>query len=272
MGTTSLLKRVLLALLSFFALVGVAFTLVWVAMEFKLLNVRGSTSERNSFFTGAAYVGTQAVPCFDPSCEWQNSAEWSVVRAGLQKDSAVINRVASETGVPARIIAAAVIPEQLRFFTSEREMFKQVFEPLKILGSMSQFSLGVSGIKQETAIDIERRLLPEDARLITYPTNSTPQSVLFERLTDPHDHYYSYLYTALFIKEVSAQWAYAGTPISNRPAILATLFNIGFENSHPNPAPQAGGAIITVNNTDYPFGTLAGLFYDSNELVTELPK
>ena len=113
MGTTSLLKRVLLALLSFFALVGVAFTLVWVAMEFKLLNVRGSTSERNSFFTGAAYVGTQAVPCFDPSCEWQNSAEWSVVRAGLQKDSAVINRVASETGVPARIIAFAVKPEVL---------------------------------------------------------------------------------------------------------------------------------------------------------------
>ncbi len=55
------------------------------------------------------------------------------------------------------MIASVVVPEQTRFFTSNREVFKRYFEPLKILGSLSQFSLGVSGIKEDTAIQIENQ-------------------------------------------------------------------------------------------------------------------
>ena len=53
------------------------------------------------------------------------------------------------------MIVATVAPEQIRFFTSNRESFKKYLEPLKILVSLSKFSLGVSGIKQETANKIE---------------------------------------------------------------------------------------------------------------------
>lgn len=251
-----MVKKVLYGIILLFALIGLVFTAVFVAMRFDLLNVRGTIDERNDFFGDVLGVDTCAVEV----CAWQDTPEWATVREGLRKDADVLTRVSVETGVPARLIAAVVVPEQLRFFTSEREVYKQVFEPLKILGSLSQFSLGVSGIKQETATEINRRR----GELVE------PQ-VLYTQLTDPKDHYYSYLYTALFIKQIVGEWAAAGHPIDTEPAIIATLFNIGFENSHPNPTPQVGGAQIEVGGTVYTFGELAGSFYHSAELNDVLP-
>jgi hypothetical protein len=116
----------------------------------------------------------------------------------------MIHDVATKVGVSPRMIAAAVTPEQLRYFTANRESFKRYFEPLKILSSLSKFSLGVSGIKQETAADIERYANdptsvfypgPGLAELIAYAPETNHDSELYKRLTDEHNHYYSYLYT-----------------------------------------------------------------------------
>jgi len=198
-----------------------------------------------------------------------------VVAGGLQKDSDIIHRVAKETGVPARLIAAVVVPEQLRFFTSNRDVFKRYFEPLKILGSLSQFSLGVSGIKQDTAKTIEQNATSPHspfysgvaiAPLLSYDDGVNRDVELFNRLTNEKDHYYSYLYTAIFIKQIMLQWERSGYDISNEPAIIATIFNLGFEKSVPKANPQIGGARITVGGTEYTFGRLSGLFYDSAEL------
>ncbi|MES2931583.1 MAG: hypothetical protein V4682_02690 [Patescibacteria group bacterium] len=281
------LKIALLALLIVFAGIGLLFSGVFVAMQFGLLNVRGSIMERNSFFE-AADAGPAAViaaqPCVDialDSCAWNESPEWLVVAGGLEKDAALIKRVAVETGVDARLIAAVVIPEQIRFFTSEREVFKRYFEPLKILGSLSQFSLGVSGIKQETARKVEEHAKdpssplypgPDAARLLAYNDPIDQDAELFNRLTDDKDHYYSYLYTALYLKEVMMQWERAGFDISNDADALVTLFNIGFENSNPNPEPKAGGASITVGGRSYAFGQLGGDFYRSDELIDSFPR
>ncbi len=266
-----------------FAVIGAAFTFVFIAMQFGLLNVRGTIDGRNAFFTGTTTPPVFVQPC-DASgvltCAWNQTPEWQVVRGGLEKDAAVIARVSMETGVPARLIASVVVPEQIRFFTSEREVFKRYFEPLKILGSLSQFSLGVSGIKQETAVQIERYasdptspLYPGAAAgaLLAYKGAQTPEA-LYQRLTDEKDHYYSYLYTALFLKEIEAQWRTAGFPISSKPEILITLFNIGFERSKPHADPVAAGAPITVGGTTYAFGILGALFYASEELSGLLPK
>jgi hypothetical protein len=139
-----------------FALIGFAFTAVYFAMHFGLLNVRGSIAQRNAFFNAPQHEAS--APCTNPSemtCAWLSTPEWATISAGLTKDQEVIDKVSQETGIPARLIAATVVPEQTRFFTSERDVFKRYFEPLKILGSLSQFSLGVSGIKQETAKQIE---------------------------------------------------------------------------------------------------------------------
>ena len=277
-------KKFLFILIIIFAVIGAAFTAVYIAMQFGLLNVRGSALERNQFFVSAEAAALPEAPCIEAAeteCAWSQTPEWAVVEGGLRKDAHIIERVSMETGVPARLIAAAVIPEQIRFFTSEREVFKRYFEPLKILGSLSQFSLGVSGIKQETAREIERHARdatsafypgPTYAAYIEYENGVDQDAELYRRLTDAKDHYYSYLYTALYIKEVEAQWERAGFPITGRPDIVITLFNIGFERSNPHAAPEAGGAGVTVGGRTYPFGVLGGEFYRSSELLDVFPK
>lgn len=268
-----------------FALIGVTFVAIYVAMQFGLLNVRGSIADRNSFFTGSATSTMPTQPCTDTAshtCGWNQTPEWEVIKGGLIKDQAVIARVSAETGVSERMIAAVVVPEQTRFFTSNREVFKRYFEPLKILGAMSQFSLGVSGIKEETAMQIESQALDTNsafypgegmAALFSYSATTTAHdSALYNRLSDSKNHYYSYLYTALYIKEVEAQWQKAGFDISQKPEAVVTLFNIGFQGSHPNANPKAAGAVITTGGAQYVYGQLGANFYYSNELADVFPK
>ncbi|HVU80152.1 MAG TPA: hypothetical protein VHD37_02190 [Candidatus Paceibacterota bacterium] len=267
-----------------FALIGFVFTAVFFAMQLGLLNVRGSIAERNAFFLGNATTTLPAEPCDDKRksvCAWSETPEWDAVKGGLIKDAGVLGRVSAETGIPARMIAAVVVPEQMRFFTSNREVFKRYFEPLKILGSLSQFSLGVSGIKEDTAKAIEAYAAdPSSAfypgagmsALIEYAPGADRDAELYNRLTDAKDHYYSLLYTALYIKEVEMQWARAGFDISDKPGTIATLFNIGFANSHPNAAPRTAGAGITAGGQTYAYGELGAEFYASNELSDVLPK
>lgn len=278
-----------------FAGIGIAVTIVFFGMQQGLLNVRGSIMERNASFGPVTKIlRTDTASSSEPAgngcreglsqtdpCEWSETAQWEVVRGGLQKDAAIINRVAAETGVPARMIAAAVVPEQTRFFTDNREVFKRYFEPLKLLVSLSKFSLGVSGIKQETAALIETYSSdvtspfypgPEIAPLLAYATSDTDNShALFNRLTDEKNHYYSYLYTAVYLKQVTAQWAASGYDVSNRPDVLVTLFNLGFNTSQPKENPQVGGASITIGGQSYSFGYLGTLFYQSDELLSEFP-
>jgi hypothetical protein len=213
-------------------------------------------------------------------CAWNETPEWAVVAGGLTKDADIIHRVADLTQVSPRLIAAVVVPEQMRFFTSEREVFKRYFEPLKILGSLSQFSLGVSGIKQETATRIEQYandasspFYPGDgyARLLAYQPGVHHADELYKRLTDPKDHYYSYLYTALYIKEIEMQWQRAGFPIDRKPEIVGTLFNIGFQASSPKAHPQTAGATIIVGGKQYSFGQLGADFANSLELREIFP-
>ncbi|MEK7602306.1 MAG: hypothetical protein AAB472_02375 [Patescibacteria group bacterium] len=281
------MKIAALAALALFALIGLAFTAIFIAMQFGLLNVRGSILERNSFFTSDADATKQATvparPCVedgDSECAWNKTPEWDVVAGGLTKDAVIIKRVASETKISPRLIASVVVPEQIRFFTSEREVFKRYFEPLKILGSLSQFSLGVSGIKQETAVQIEQYASDPSSDfypgkgysdLITYPAGVDHDQTLFNRLTDPKDHYYSYLYTALYLKEIESQWKKAGFDISSKPDIVGTLFNIGFKASVPKADPVAAGAGVQTGGRTYAFGTLGGMFYNSLELRTVFP-
>ena len=263
------------------------FSAVFIAMKFGLLNVRGSIDVRNDSIIGIESEGLEksitkknTAPDYScesgsDTCEWSETREWEVVAGGLTKDIAIINAVAKETNVSPRLIAAVVIPEQIRFFTSNREVFKRYFEPLKILGSLSEFSLGVSGIKQDTAEKIEQYALdinsvfyPGDgyAQLVAYDEGQNHDSELYDRLTNDKDHYYSYLYTALFIKEILMQWERAGYDISNQPAVVATIFNLGFTNSQPKPNPVVAGTVVKLGGTNYSFGTLGGLFYESEQL------
>jgi hypothetical protein len=276
------LKWVAIAAVLVLAAVGAAFVGVFLAMQFGLFNVRGSIDERNAFFGTAS--STPKVACTDTKytvCEWNQTPEWEVVKGGLQKDAQIIARVSQETGVSGRMIATVVVPEQTRFFTSNREVFKRYFEPLKILGSLSQFSLGVSGIKEETAQKIEQYANDSASPfysgagysdLIKYQDGADHDAELFNRLTDAKDHYYSLLYTALYIKEIEEQWKRAGFDISKNPEAIATLFNVGFQASNPNANPRAAGAVIETGGHSYSYGELGALFYNSGELTGVFPK
>jgi len=284
-------KIILLLILVVFALIGAAFTFVYFGMQNGVLNVKGTIVERNASF-GSVPTTTQAIiddtnGCREgmdqnKPCEWYETAQWDVVQGGLKKDAAIIARVSAETGVDARIIAASVVPEQIRFFSDNREVFKRYFEPLKLLASLSQFSLGVSGIKQATAVTIENNAHStssvfytgeKDALLLAYtPEESKNPNALFDRLTNEKDHYYSYLYTALFLKQITAQWNSAGYDVSHRPDVLVTLFNLGFAASSPKADPKVAGSAITVGGQRYSFGYLGTLFFESDELSAEFPK
>jgi len=210
---------------------------------------------------------------------WISTPEWQTMKAALSKDIDVINQVSAQIGVPARLIVAQIVGEQLRLFHDNREVFKQFFQPLKILGNEVQFSLGVAGIKEETAKQIERNLTdkssayylgPDYEKMLAFKT-ADPNQERFARLTDEHDRTYSYLYTALFLKQVETQWQKAGFDISDRPEILATIFNVGFIKSVPKADPQVGGSDITINGRVYTFGSLAYEFYYSGEMGDEFP-
>lgn len=260
-----------------FALFGFGLTLVFVAQRLGLTRVPGAVDPRTRYFKEATIGGLDRQS--GQALAWSTAPEWLTLKSALQKDQVLIRQVADETGVPARLIVSIIIGEQLRLYTSERELFKQVFAPLSILAVQSQFSLGITGIKEDTAKAIENHLRnasstyylgPDFEQKLSFKTDNTNQERV-ERLIDEHNHYYSYLYTALFLKQIMAEWTRAGFDISNRPEILATIFNLGFGVSEPKNNPQVGGAEITLNGVKYTFGAVAGDFVRSDELRTEFP-
>jgi hypothetical protein len=293
------------------AAVGVLFIVVFFGMKLDLFTIRGSIDQRNEFFKSASttdsaqgFTKSDSVKAIsemqfalkdgvkaarkkvfpDTSFAWTDSDEWKTLASALTKDRETIRKAAYDAGISPRVLVSVVIAEQLRFFTSDRESFKKFFEPLKILGTMSEFSLGVSGVKQDTAKMVEKNLrdrtspyyigLQYERLLDLSPleesydrSNTSTSSARFLRLTDPKNHYYSYLYTALFTRQVIEQWKKAGFDISYRPEIVATLFNLGFDKSIPKENPKVAGTSVTVGGETYTFGRLAYEFYYSGELI-----
>lgn len=210
---------------------------------------------------------------------WMNINEWQIFKEAVAKDKPLIDSVANLTGVEPRMIVAVLVGEQIRLFNSSREAYKKWIGPLKILSVETTFSLGVTGIKVPTAQKIERNLKDSTSvfylgkqyeNLLDFESKSVAAE-RFKRLTDYKNHFYSYMYAALNVKQMKVQWERAGYPIDNRPEILATLFNIGFEQSIPKENPVVGGSGINIKGKKYSFGSVAYEFYYSGELFDLFP-
>ena len=287
-------KIVWTILVYIFAAIGFVLVVTYFAVRLGLTNTTGIIDlQREAFLNSSSTTASvaDASPEYPNGTPWQDTEEWSVLSAALTKDAPVIDQAAAASGVSPRLIASDLVVEQLRLFFTERAFYKQFFAPLKILGSQTQFSWGVMGMKEATAVQVEQNLTnpaspfypgPQYQHLLDFPpgsdatsTNATTSSITeqrFIRMTDQHNHYYGYLYAGLAIKELETQWQNAGFPINSRPDILATLYNIGFEHSTPNANPQVGGAVITINGVNYSFGGLANQFYQSDLLTNLFPK
>jgi hypothetical protein len=211
--------------------------------------------------------------------DWMNISEWQDFKIAVAKDTHLIDSVAKVTGVEARLIVACLVGEQIRLFNSNREAYKKWIGPLKVLSVESQFSFGVTGIKEHTAQKIEGYLKNPSSEyylgakyenLLDFNTADTTKERL-DRLTSYRNHFYSYMYAAVFLKQVKVQWERAGYPIENRPEILATLFNVGFPQSKPKSNPKVGGSTIKIYEKPYTFGAIAFQFYYSGELFELFP-
>ena len=211
--------------------------------------------------------------------EWMNIQEWSDFKIAVAKDVELVDSVAQQTDVEGRLIVSCLVGEQIRLFNSDREAYKKWISPLKILSVESMFSFGVTGIKEHTAIQIEEHLKnPKSVyylgekyeHLLDFKT-ANPTQERISRLTDFHNHYYSYLYAAIFLKQVKMQWERAGFPIDHRPEILVTLFNVGYPQSVPKAHPKVGGSTIKIKDKAYTFGAVAYQLYYSGELYDLFP-
>lgn len=211
--------------------------------------------------------------------EWMNIKEWQDFKLAVAKDKHLIDSAAYMTGVEPRLIVAVLVGEQIRLFNSSREAYKKWIGPLKILSVETTFSLGVTGIKVPTAQKIEKHLNDSTSifylgekyeHLLDFQTNNIAQE-RFNRLTSYKNHYYSYLYAALNVKQIKVQWEKSGYPINDRPEILATLYNIGYEVSVPKENPVVGGSGINIKGKRYSFGAVAYEFYYSGELFELFP-
>ncbi|MBK5215318.1 MAG: hypothetical protein JJE53_00710 [Candidatus Pacebacteria bacterium] len=211
---------------------------------------------------------------------WADTDQWSLMKEVFTRDQEVINKAAADANISPRLILSGIIGEQFRFFNNRRESFKSYFEPLKILASLSQVSFGIAGLKPKTVGIIESNLKdknshfylgPDLENIVDYAENADIESERMTRITNAKDPYYSYLYTGLFMKEIIAQWQTQGYDISERPEILATLYNLGFYYSVPKENPETGGSVININNVDYTFGDIAYEFYYSGELSDIYP-
>lgn len=256
-----------------FAAVGVVLVAVYLAVLLGFTNTPGIV-DSGRFFRPAG--GEQGKP---GDYVWAKGEEWQALAIAIEKDAKVIEQAARVAQVDPRLIAANLMVEQLRLYTSERQLFKQIFGPLSVLGSQNQFSWGVMGMKRETAIEVENNLKDKTSpfylgaryeNLLDFES-ADPEGERFARIVNPDDHYYAYLYAGLYLKQIEAQWLKAGYDIGKKPEILSTLFNIGFTNSKPNAEPKAGGAEIEIGGTKYSFGGLAGEFYYSNQLTNLFP-
>lgn len=223
---------------------------------------------------GSRLEGLNSVDIFD----WANYKEWSDAKIAISKDEMVLKRAASMVDLDPRLVASNLMVEQLRLYFSVRELYKQYFEPLKILSNSNKISLGVMSIKEETARMTEDHLKDKASpyylgekyeHLLDYQTSDISNE-RYNRLMDK-THYYSYLYAAVYLKQMMKQWSDAGFSIDQRPEIVCTLFNVGFPQSKPNATPKVGGSSIKIGEETYSFGRLAFEFFYSGELIGQFP-
>lgn len=223
--------------------------------------------------------------CFD----WSNYQVWKDFCQSVEKDKKAIDSASRLTGVESRLIVTCLVGEQVRMFNSRRELFKKYVMPFNYLIMPKNFSFGVTGMKENTAKTIEKHLrdtkspfyigegldslfAESDSTLaMVYDSLGNEQSIQVRRLLKGGDHYYSYLYTGLLIKQLCKQWKDAGHDISKRPEIIATLYNLGFKKSIPKKNPEVGGSSFKVAEKDYTFGGLCFEFYYSGELFSVFP-
>ena len=124
MFKNKIIRNIFRYLLYLFAIIGFIFVAVFFAMQFDLLKVKGSVSERNSYFNLNNNVNIQNTNTTEVVADWAKTAEWNLLKEVFTRDQAIINKAGEDAGISPRLILSGVMGEQLRFFGNRRESFK----------------------------------------------------------------------------------------------------------------------------------------------------
>lgn len=267
-------SKILKIIVFVFAIIGILLTGTYLAIRFGWTNNDGIIDQQQEIFLKDVQAENKLTD------DWKTSKEWTTLKEAVIRDKEIINKASNTANIEPRLLVSILIVEQLRLYYSDRDLFETAFAPLKVLGSQNVMSLGVMGIKPDTAIAIEHYL--KDPHSEFYPGKQFEHTLdyndeeisetRFKRLTNPADRYYSYLYASLFVQQLQTQWENAHHSIEHKPGITATLYNLGFEKSHPKPEPKIGGAEIEIGSEISSFGGLAEAFYQSEELIKDFPR
>lgn len=195
--------------------------------------------------------------------EWSRTEAWDSTMSALRADLPVILQAAREMELSPRLVALPALCEQLRRAESFRDRYKRMFGQFIPTGTQS---MGVTGVKPETVRRLSKWCEPRFRHLV----DSIPDEEIARRLQSGN-HLWAYRYAALCLRSIRAQWAEAGVDLSQRPEILMTIYNLGMNKCPPRPNPQAGGAIFTLDDVEYTFGSFSWEFYWSGRAYPELP-
>ena len=150
---------------------------------------------------------------------WINNEPWQIIKEAILKEQPQINQAAKTAGVQPRLLVSVAIVEQLRLYYTQRELYEKLFKPLKILANANKMAWGIMSIKEKMAIETEDHLHdskspyylgPELEKILDYTGGADIAKERYSRLTDENNHFYSYLYGALIIKQFQAQWIKSG--------------------------------------------------------------
>ena len=194
-----------------------------------------------------------------------NNQAFSYVRKKLVVDEAglysgAISDAAKSFGIAPAVIRSAIMTEQLRGLLTYRGQLKDILASDKYLMVMTQSSYGIGGMKLATAQKLETRLAASNPSLYTqylaYATGDATSiaSTRFWRLTNTQDYRRQIYYTTALLYQYSSERSAAGYPITDKPGILTTLYNIG--DRTPVPSPTIGGSSLNIQGQSYSFGGL----------------
>jgi len=125
-------RHLLTGVVYIFAIIGLFFVIVFVAMRLGLTNSwSGIDRQQETFLTEM------------PSKKvWSASAEWNVFAEAVSKDIPLIKKASAVADVDPKLITAILAVEQLRLFYTERAVYEQSSPHLKSLAFKAN-SLGV---------------------------------------------------------------------------------------------------------------------------------
>ena len=192
-----------------------------------------------------------------------------------------INKYSNELGVDARIVAGVIYVEMFRNLTTEKGFIEQKLESRHVTRTLLKIKGHTVGIGQ-----IHMQVMERCIENFNNPNSPFYMGKEFENYVTWKDfdkaeeaknyvdelgiHHSEYTnpdaqikFVAAMIAQLQTQWKNAGYDISDKPEILGTLYNLGFDKSNPKANPRSGGSINFIFGKEMRFGDAVKAWCDS---------